>query len=217
MSVNAQLAQGTKFFIAGSSGTPQTITAATIGNPTILTSAAHTLVNGDKIAVAGIVGTLGTDTANGLNGNSYTVKNVTTDTFAIEVNSTGLVYTSDGTATPSAWIQIKEVKGINPAGASAPLIPVTDLDSVGQEYRTGLTDNGTISLDIHILETDPGQSAALAAFIASSVLDYKMESPAKTRTFSATCVKFPTIPDSVVDGVQTGQAEWQVSGAVTVS
>ncbi len=217
MSISAQLAQGTKLFIAGSSGSADTISGASAGYPTILTATAHSLQNGDVVAIAGITGTMGTDSTNGLNGNSYTVKNVTTNTFCIEANTVGLTYTSGGTATPSAWIQIKEVKSIKPSGAAASTMDVTDLDSTAKEFRTGLMDNGSFSCDIHILETDPGQAAALAAFTASSILNYKVESPAKTRTFSATCLKFPTMPDTEVDGVQTGQADFQISGSITVS
>ena len=217
MSVNAQLAQGTKLYIAGSSGTAKNITAAAVGFPTILTSAAHGLTNGDVVAIASITGTIGTDATNGLNGKSYTIKNVTTNTFCIEANTTGLTYTSGGTATPSAWIQVKEIKGLNPSGAQATKIDVTDLDSTAKEYRTGLQDNGTFSANINILESDPGQAACLAAFAAATVNNYKIVTTSKTRTFSATCTKFPTVPDTAVDSVQTGQAEWQISGAVTVS
>lgn len=217
MSVNAQLAQGTKLYIAGTSGTAKNITAVAVGFPTILTSSAHGLQNGDYVAIASITGTVGTDATYGLNGKSYTVKNVTTNTFCIEQNTTGLTYTSGGTATPSTWIQVKELKGIKPSGASASKIDVTDMDSTAKEYRTGLQDNGTFSADIHILESDPGQAACLAAFNASTVNSYKVTTPSKTRTFNASCTKFPTVPDAAVDGVQTGSAEWQISGSVTVS
>lgn len=217
MSVNAQLAQNTKLYIAGSSGSAKTITAAAVGFPTILTSAAHGLTNGDSVAIASITGTIGTDATNGLNGKTFTIKNVTTNTFCIEANTTGLTYTSGGTATPSTWIQVKEIKAIKPSGASASKIDVTDLDSTAKEYRTGLIDNGSFSGDIHILESDPGQAAVLAAFNASTVNTYKVVSPSKTRTFNASCLKFPTVPDSAVDGVQTGSAEWQISGSVAVS
>ena len=217
MSVNAQLAQGTKLFIAGTAGAAKNITAISPGFPTIITSNAHGLSNGDHVAITGIVGTIGTDATNGLNGKSFTIKNVTANTFCIEANTTGLIYTSGGTATPSDWIQIKELKSIKPSGASASKIDVTDLGSTAKEYRSGLVDNGTFSADIHILESDPGQAAALAAFKSATTNNYKVVSPNKTRTFNATCLKFPTMPDSSVDGVQTGSAEWQINGEVAVS
>lgn len=217
MSVNAQLARGTKIFIQGVGGAAKNITAAAIGNPTILTSNAHGLKNGDIVAIAAITGTMGTDATKGLNGKTFVVKNVTTNTFAVEVDSTGLVYTSGGTATPSTWTQVKEVKGINPAGAQVSTVDVTDLDSDAMEYKAGLPDNGTLSLEINILESDPGQSACLAKFLASENVNFKVETASKTRTFNALIVSWPTIPEAVVNGVQVGSAQIQVNGAVTVA
>ena len=218
MSVSAQLAQGMKLYIAGTGGAAKTITAAAPGFPTILTSTAHGLANGDVIAVAAIVGTMGTDATNGLNGQSYVVQNVTANTFCIQANTTGLTYTSGGTATPNTWTQITQLKGIKPSGAQASKIDVSDLDSTAKEYRAGLVDNGSFSVDIFILETDAGQAACLAAFQASTANNYKaVSAQGKTRTFMATCLKFPTVPEATVDGVQIGTAEWQISGAVTVS
>jgi hypothetical protein len=217
MSVNAQLAQKTKLSIAGTGGSAKTLSAAVAGFPTILTSTAHGLSNGDVVAIASITGTMGTDATNGLNGKSFVVKNVTANTFCIEANTVGLTYTSGGTATPNAWTQIKEIKGISPSGASVTEIDASDLDSDAMEYKFGLADNGTLSFQIHILESDPGQAAALALFLASGNANFKMESPSKTRTFNGGFLKFPTIPDSTVNGIQTGTAELRVSGAVTVS
>ena len=217
MSINAQLAQGSKFYIAGSATGAKTITGIAVGWPTIITSTTHGLTNGDVVTFASIVGTVGTDSSLGLNGKTYAVKNCTISTFAIEVNTLTLAYTSGGTATPLDWTQIKEIKSVKPAGAASSKIDVTDLESTAKEFRSGLMDNGTLACDIHILETDAGQAAALAAFKAGTIKNYKLVSPAKTRTFAATCTKFPTVPDSSVDGVQTGTAEWQISGDVTVS
>lgn len=216
MSIAAQLAQNSKMYIAGTAGAAKTITAITPGFPTIVTSTAHGLSNGDYAAIAAIVGTIGTDPT-GLNGKSFTISNVTANTFSINVNTLTLVYTSGGTATATAWTQIKEVKGIKPSGASASKIDVTDLDSTAKEYRTGLIDNGTFAADINVLESDPGQAAVLAAFTGVTVNSYKIVTSAKTRTFNAICLKFPTVPDTSVDSVQTGSAEWQISGSVTVS
>ena len=123
---------------------------------------------------------------------------------------------SDMAATP-VFTQIKEVKGISPAGASVSKIDVTDLDSDAMEYVAGLPDNGTLTFQINVLESDPGQAAALAAFLASENVDFKIETSAKTRTFNGTITKWPTIPDASVNGVQTGSAEIQVNGAVTVA
>lgn len=220
MSINAQLAQLSKFYIAGSGGAAEALTAVTVGNPTIVAITGHAgVANGDYITFNS--GFTGTDAAL-LNGKSAVVKyyatGATNDTFAVDIDTTGKVITvGTATATPTAWVQVKEVKSIKPAGAQSSKIDVTDLDSTAKEYRSGLIDNSTLSLDVNILESDPGQAAVLAAFIASTVNTYKLTTPAKTRTFSATCTKFPTAPELAVDGVQTGSAEWQISGAITVS
>jgi hypothetical protein len=213
MSIAAQLAQGSKLWIASTAGGAKTITGAAPGYPTIITSTAHGLVNGDVVTIAAITGTI----AASLNLSNLVIKNVTTNTFALDINTIGMAYTSGGTATPNTWTQVKENKGIKPSGASASSIDVTDLDSTAMESRTGLMDNGTFSIDINILESDPGQAAVLAAFAASTVNTYKVTTPLKTRTFSASCTKFPTIPDASVNGVQTGSAEFKISGAVVVS
>lgn len=220
MSINAQLAQGTKLYIAGSAAVAEALTAVTVGYPTILAMTGHAgIANGDVITFDS--GFTGADAAL-LNGKTAVVTHVATgatnDTFAVDIDTTGKTITvGTANATPTAWIQVKELKAIKPSGAAASKIDVTDLDSEAKEYRSGLIDNGTFSADVHILESDPGQAAVLAAFKDSTVNSYKVVSPAKTRTFSATCLKFPTVPDSAVDGVQTGTAEWQISGEVTVS
>ncbi len=217
MSIAAQLAQNSKLFISGTAGAAKTITAISAGFPATVTSAAHGLANGDVVVIAGVVGTMGTDATNGVNGKTFVINHVLAGSFVIEANTTGLVYTSGGTATPNTWTQVKELKGIKPGGASASKIDVTDLDSTAKEYRSGLMDNGTLGADIHILESDPGQIAMLAAFTNATANTYKVVTPSKTRTFAGTCTKFPTIPDSSVDGVQTGSLEIQISGAITVS
>lgn len=221
MSVNAQLAQGMKIYISGSAAVAEPITAVTCGYPTIIAITGHAgVANGDVVTFNS--GFTGTDAAL-LNGKvavaHHYATGATNDTFAIDIDTTGKTITAGtATATPAAWTQIKEVKGIKPAGAQASKIDVTDLDSTAKEYRTGLIDNNSLSLDVHILESDPGQAAALLAFKTSAAKSFKTVSAANvTRTFNGTLLKWPTVPDSSVDGVQTGSAEIQISGDVTVS
>jgi len=221
MSIAAQLAQQTKLYIEGSAAAAEVLTAITVGYPTILAITGHAgVANGDVVTLAGFTGVDAAD----LNGNSYTATHyatgTTNDTFSIEVNTVGKTITIDAgntTATPSAWIQVKEVKAIKPSGAAASKIDVSDLDSTAKEYLTGLVDNGTFSSDIHILETDAGQAACLVAFEASTTKNFKVVTPIKTRTFNGAILKFPTLPDAMVDGVQTGSAEFQINGTITVS
>jgi hypothetical protein len=124
---------------------------------------------------------------------------------------------AQGTTIKIDTVQIKEVKGIKPSGGSASVIDVTDLDSTAKESRTGLQDHGTLSLDIHILESDPGQTACVAAFAGSTSNTYVVDTGIKTYTFDGSITKWPTVPDATVDGVLVGTAEIKLSGAVTVA
>lgn len=213
MSLAAQLAQHSKLYKAGTGGAAVNITAITPGFPTVITSVAHGLSNGDSGPIADVVGTMATV----INVSGLVVKNVTADTFAVDVDTTGLTYTSGGTFTPATWIKVGDVKAINPSGSTSTTIDVSDLDSDAMEFLTGLIDNGTFSCDINVVESDVGQAAILADHKASLSSVYKVETPLKTRTFNASCTKFPTIPTIAVNGVQVGSMEFKISGAVTVS
>lgn len=221
MSVAAQLAQGSSFFISGSAASAEVITAITVGYPTILAITGHTgVANGDSITLANFTGA---DAAI-LNGKTTVVKNyatgVTNDTFAIDINTVGKTITVDGstTVTPTAWIEILELTALKPSSATAPDIDVTDLKSTSKEFRTGLQDQGTLASDYFVLESDPGQAAVEASFVASTAVPYKLVTPGGvTRTFTASCKKFGTIPELSVDGVQKGSAEWKISGDVVRS
>ena len=221
MSIAAQLAQGSKLYIAGSGATPEILTDVAVGYPTIITITGHDgIANGDVVTLAGFTG-VDAATLNGATPVAHHYSTgVTNDSFAVDIDTTGLTITIDvgvTSGTPTDWTQVKELKAIKPSGASSTKIDVTDLDSTAKEYRTGIVDHGTFSSEINVLETDPGQIAVLAAFNASSTNNYKVVTPGKTRTFNATCLKWPTTPDVAVDQVQIGTAEFQISGTVTVS
>lgn len=213
MSVNAIPCQGMKIYIQSSTSGAKNITGVALGNPTIITSAAHGLSNGDVVTLASIGGTTA------LNGLTCVVKNKTTNTFAIDVDTTGgTSYTSGGTATPATFTQITQVKSIKSGDGSATKIDVTDLDSTAKEFLTGLLDNGTVSLELFYKKSDPGQAAVLAAFTGALSKTYKItDALANNFTFTASVIKFGAIPDGTVDGVQTSSAELQISGAVTLS
>ena len=90
MTSTAISAQGSVFSIGTGSGGAKTITAVTVGNPTILTSTAHGLNNGDVVALAALTGA---DAAT-LNGNSYTVLYKTANTFAVAVDTSAKTITA---------------------------------------------------------------------------------------------------------------------------
>ena len=92
MPSSAISAQGSVLAIGTGTGGAKTITAMAAGSPTIFTSAAHGFVNGDVITIAALVGTA----AASFNGLTFSVVSKTTNTFALQVDTTGLTYTSGG-------------------------------------------------------------------------------------------------------------------------
>ena len=136
MPSSAISAQGSVLAIGTGTGGAKTITAMAAGNPSIFTSAAHGLNNGDVVTIATLVGTA----AASFNGLSFTVASKTTNTFALLVDTTGLTYTSGGTATPVTYTNIANVKDFSGFDGSASELEVTNLDSVAKEFKLGLTD-----------------------------------------------------------------------------
>lgn len=214
MSTAAVKAQGTTLHISGTAGGAKTITAAVPGFPTIFTSAAHGLANGDVGPIAAVVGTMATT----VNVSNLVVKNVTTNTFSVDLNTTGLTYTSGGTFTPTAWIKVGQLTGIKGTSDTSPDLDVTDLDSTTKEYIQGLPDTGTISADIYCVDSDTGLAAVEAAFDARATKSFKVTYPSGStpvRTFSGYVKSFPKVGDSSKDGIVTGSIEIKRSGVVT--
>jgi hypothetical protein len=220
MSTLAVKAQGTTLHIAGTAGGAKTISGATPGFPTILTSTAHGLANGDNVAIAAIVGTIGTDATNGLNGKTLVVSNVTANTFCVNINTLTLLYTSGGTATPSAWTKVGQLSDIKGSSDSSPDIEVTDLDSTTKEYVQGLPDTGNVTANCYCVDADTGLAAMEAAFDAKALKTFKVTYPSGAtpiRTFNGYVKSFPKIGDASKDGVVTGSIEIKRSGTVTKS
>lgn len=216
MSTAAVKAQGTTLHISGTAGGAKTITAAVPGFPTIFTSAAHGLSNGDVGPIASIVGTM----AATVNVANLVVKNVTTNTFSVDLNTTGLTYTSGGTFTPTAWIKVGQLTGIKGTSDTSPDLEVTDLDSVTKEYVQGLPDTGSLTADCYCVDADTGLAALEAAFDARASKSFKVTYPSGAtpiRTFSGYVKSFPKLGDSSKDGIVTGSLEIKRSSTVTKS
>jgi hypothetical protein len=181
MTSTAILSQLSTFSISSTAGGAKTITSVSIGNPAIITSTAHGLANGDVVAIAGIVGTVGTSLLNGM---QAVVRRVTANTFSIDVDTTGLVYTSGGAATPNTWTPISNIKSFTAFDGSAANIEVSNLQSAAKEYLVGLKDLGTFSLEVDLDTTDAGQMALLAAQSSQAKKQFRLVLPnAATATF----------------------------------
>jgi len=78
-------AQGAKLEMETGTGNPVTTVTAAVGYPTIITKNAHGLSNGDVVATSAFAGA----SAALINGLTLVVKNVTTNTLALDVDTTG--------------------------------------------------------------------------------------------------------------------------------
>lgn len=203
-------AQGSTIEVATGSGGAKTITAISIGNPAIVTSAAHGLVNGDVVTLAAIVGTM-----SALNGVKYSISNVTASTFALlAANTSGLTYTSGGTATPETFTKINGFVSYDGFDGSAGDLDVTDLDSVAMEFIAGLVDNGKFGFEVKRIKTDPGQIALRAALISGALKGFRLTLPDTTvATWNALVKTMPV--GGGVNAVMKGKVELKISGAVS--
>lgn len=210
----ALASQGTTLEIGTGSGSAVTITVIGLGNPTILTSVAHGLSNGDVVAMASFAG----DDAASINGNSYVVQFETDDTFAIDLDSSALTITDNtdsATATPVTWTTVGEVIDMDRAAGERADIETTHLTSTAKEYMLGLKDSGNFTFSLNWLFSDAGQTALIAAEGSDDEYDFKVTYPSTdTMTFSG-YVKSVTGPSLGVDDKLNGSATIRISGDVT--
>ena len=206
-------AQGSLLHIATGTGGAKTITAITVGNPAIVTSAAHGLSDGDVVTIAAVAGTMSTD----LNGTSRVISNVTTNTFALlDFDSTGLTYTSGGTATPVTYTKINGVISFSGFDGAASELDTTDLDSTAMEYISGLMDEGRFSFEAKRIAADNGQIAIVAARASGAVTGLKLTLPdAAVATFNVLVKTIPTAGG--VNAVLKGTYDCKITGPVVWS
>ncbi len=211
MTSTAISAQGSLLQIGTATGGAKTLTAAAVGYPTIITSAAHGLLNGDVVTMALWAGTGATL----LNGLSFVVQDVTANTFMVEVNTTGLTLTtgSTPTATPVTWTTINNMKTFTGLDGEASEIDVTNLLSAAKEYVLGLVDNGKFSIEVDYDGGDAGQLACVAAQQSGAKKSFKLTLPdTHTFTFSAFVKKAP-LSGGVDQVVKRGTIDLRITGA----
>jgi hypothetical protein len=216
MTSSAISAQGTVLSIGTGSGGAKTITAVAVGSPTILTSAAHGFQNGDVVALAALTGA----NAGVLNGSSFTVRGKTTNTFAIDADTTGLTITpGSGTATPTTWTVINNIKSYTGFDGSAAELDKTNLSSTAKEFALGLVDPGQFSIEIDTDMNDAGQAALRAKQQSGAISSFKLVLPGGganlTYSFSGYVKKLPQTGG--VDQIVKSSVEIRISGPVTLS
>jgi len=211
MTSTAISAQGSTLQIGTGTGAAKTVTAATAGFPTIVTATAHGLSNGNVVTLAGLAG------AAGING-TFVIKNKTTNTFAIDLDTTGSTLTaSSATATPVTYTNVGNFKTLSGFDGEASEVDTTNLASTAKEFVLGLVDNGKLSIDVDWDGADAGQQAILSARNSGAIQNVRLVLPnsVKTASFTAYVKSFPV--SLGVDQAVKSTIGFRISGAVTWS
>lgn len=210
MTSTAISAQGSVLAIGTGSGAAKTISGISLGNPTIITATAHGFVEGDVVTLAGLTGA---DAAT-LNGQTVSVRNMTTNTFAVYINTTGKTITAAGTATSATFTSVTNVRSFSGFDGAASEIDVTNLASVAKEFVLGLVDSGQFTFEIDYDSDSAGHVALRSKQVSGVLSNFKMTLPdATVITFNAYVKKFSLAGG--VDAVVRSSVDLRISGAVT--
>ncbi|WP_186079349.1 phage tail tube protein [Burkholderia gladioli] len=134
---------------------------------------------------------------------------------AISAQGTKISKNTGTTAAP-VWTQIVNVSQFTGFSGSAADIDVTDLSSTGKEYRPGLQDWDSVTMDININLAEPSHAKLLADKKSGAMGDYKAElSDGSEIEFSGYVKSFPIT--MAVDGVYKGSVVLKISGDITVT
>ena len=203
-------AQGSTLEIGTGTGGATTTSAIALGNPTILTSTGHARKNGDVVTLASFAST----DAAVLNSKVAIVSNVTANTFAVNIDTTGKAITgSAATATPVAYTKIANFKSFTGFDGAANIIDASHLGSVAEEIRPGIPRFGGFSFVIDWDHADDGHLALLANQVSQAKGSFKLTLPdAKVASFSAYAMKVPS--DGGVDKLINATVDLRVTGAV---
>jgi hypothetical protein len=218
MASSAISAQGAVLSIGTGSGGAKTITAVAVGFPTIFTSSAHGFSNGDNVTFSSNFAGANAAALNGLT--NLVVTNKTTNTFAIDIDTTGLTITAGtATATPTTFTTVNNVKSYTGFDGSASELDKTNLSSTAKEFALGLVDPGQFSIEVDVDMNDSGQAALRAKQQSGAISNFKLVLPGAvsnlTYTFTGYVKKFDQ--KGGVDQIVKASVDIRISGTVTLA
>ena len=109
--------------------------------------------------------------------------------------------------------EITEIKSFKGFDGSASELDATTMRSTAKEFRKGLRDNGSFSVELNRVFDDPGQVALDAATASDQPSEFVLTLPNKvTATFSALVMSFDL--NGGVDALVASTATLRISGAV---
>lgn len=202
-------AQGTKFSIEGTPGSAINVTGVSVAEAAVFTGA-NTLVVGDAIEVGVIAG------MEDLEGSLAVVTARTSGNFTTNLDTTRFASAgTTGTVVPKTWLPIRNTKDFQGFDGSVSDIEVTNLDSTAMEYRPGLEDFGSFSLNFDIDGRNAGQQALRTAKSKRQVKAMRLLvlDTGDQRLFKGYVKKMSE--QGGVNGVIRGAADIKITGAVS--
>lgn len=129
-------------------------------------------------------------------------------------NAQGTIIAREGT-TPGTFTPIAEIRSFTGPGGTAAIIDATSLSSTGKEKVMGLSDEGTVSLELSFVPGDTGQQALIADRTAQLRKKFKItfsDANNATATFDAYVTGFSI--GGGVDALTTATVTLEVTGSV---
>ena len=121
------------------------------------------------------------------------------------------------TSSPvNTYETIPEVSNVSGPGGQANEIDVTDLSSTAKEFRMGLQDEGSITLDINYIPANTVHAGLRSDRANQTLRSFRItftDSPVTTWTFSAYVLGFEV--SNAVDDVTKASVTLRVSGSIT--
>lgn len=112
---------------------------------------------------------------------------------------------------------IKNIKSFSGFDGEAGEIDVTNLDSTAKEYRAGLQDFGSFSLEWNPDYADAGQNDMRSAQASGAVKTFLLTLPNGTTAQFAGIVKNASSISGGVDAVLDGSVSIKITGSVTIT
>ena len=132
------------------------------------------------------------------------------------LDSQGVTIGRGDAASPEVYTTIPEVVNIQGPGGQANEIDVTDLNSTAKEFRMGLQDEGSITMDILYIPGNAVHAGLRSDRAAQTLRNFRItftDSPQTTWTFGAFVLGFEI--SNAVDDVTKASVTLRVSGSVT--
>lgn len=133
------------------------------------------------------------------------------------INAQGATLEVDVAVAGTPDTAISNIKSFSGFDGEASEIDVTNLDSTAKEYRAGLQDFGSFSLEWNPDYSDAGQNNVRSAQASGAVKTFLLTLPNGTTAQFAGIVKNAQAISGGVDAVLDGSVSIKITGSVTIT